>query len=87
MTDNILKKKVSPGDLIAEYDLIKEKFLGKYIVLSMDNYEFKAFCLYDITGFFSQGDIVDIGHDEIVDTERYVWTVISRDNQDVEKES
>jgi hypothetical protein len=45
MTDNILKKKVSPGDLIAEYDLIKEKFLGKYIVLSMDNYEFKAFCL------------------------------------------
>tara|TARA_R110002124_G_scaffold116400_4_gene272800 strand:+ start:44906 stop:45157 length:252 start_codon:yes stop_codon:yes gene_type:complete len=72
---SILTKKVKPGDLLAEFDLVEKRFLGKYIVISMDNYEFDAYCLYDITGYFPQGEIVSIGHDEIVDTNRYVWSV------------
>ncbi len=71
----VWKKKVKPGDMISEYDLIDKRYLGKYIVISMDNYEFEAYCLYDITGYFPHGDIVSIGHDEIVDTDRYIWTV------------
>ena len=71
----ILKKKVKPGDLLAEYDTVIEKCLGKYIILQMDDFEFDAYCLYDITGFFSQGDTVSIGHEEIIDTERYSWVV------------
>lgn len=82
----VWKKKVKPGDMISEYDLTAKKYLGKYIVISMDNYEFEAYCLYDITGFFSQGEFVFIGHDEIVDTERYVWTV-DREGEDGTKES
>lgn len=82
----VWKKKVKPGDMISEYDLTAKKYLGKYIVISMDNYEFEAYCLYDITGFFSQGEFVSIGHDEIVDTERYVWTV-DREGEDGTKES
>ena len=71
----ILKKKVRPGDLLSEYDVMEERFLGKYIVLDMDDFEFDAYCLYDITGYFSQGTVVSIGHDEIRNTRRYIWTV------------
>ena len=70
-----LRKKVKPGDLLAEYDTVINRCLGKYIILQMDDFEFEAYCLYDITGFFSQGDVVSIGHDEIRNTERYSWVV------------
>ena len=69
------KKKVNPGDLLSEYDTVLGRCLGKYIILWMDDFEFQAYCLYDITGFFTQGDVVEIGHDEIRDTERYSWVV------------
>ena len=76
---NVLKKKVKPGDLLSEYDVIGERFLGKYIILDMDNFEFDAYCLYDITGYFSQGTVISIGHDEIRNTRRYIWTVEDKD--------
>ena len=76
---NVLKKKVKPGDLLSEYDVVESRFLGKYIILSMDNFEFDAYCLYDITGYFSQGTVVSIGHDEIRNTRRYIWTVEDKD--------
>ena len=74
-TMTIRRKKVKPGDLLAEYDRVTMKCLGKYIIIQMDDFEFEAYCLYDITGFFAQGDTVCIGHDEIVNTERYAWVV------------
>jgi hypothetical protein len=81
----VFKKKVKPGDMISEYDLVDKRYLGKYIVISMDNFEFEAYCLYDITGYFPHGEMVSIGHDEIVDTNRYVWTV-DREDHDGQKE-
>ena len=82
----VLKKKVKPGDMLSEYDVMEERFLGKYIILDMDDFEFDAYCLYDITGYFSQGAVVSIGHDEIRNTRRYIWTVEDKDGTKESKE-
>ncbi len=70
-----LKKKVEPGSLLSEFDLHINKYLAKYIILSMDDFEFEAYCLFDSTGLFSQGEIVSIFHDEIESSDRFIWNV------------
>ena len=68
-----LTRGAKPGDILSEYDIIDEKFLGRYIILKTYNHSFEAYCLYDITGFFSQGSVVLINHNEIENTLRYTW--------------
>lgn len=68
-----------PGDLLSEYDTIDDKFLGRYIILNNLPHCFEAYCLYDITGFFAQGSIVTIKHEEIENNLRYTWMLESND--------
>jgi len=70
-----LKKKVRPGSLLSEFDLHLNKYLAKYIVLSMDDFEFEVYCLFDCTGLFSQGETVSFYHDDIQSNNRFVWRV------------
>ena len=76
---HLVIKEAQPGDLLSEYDTIDDRFLGRYIILKNLPQCFEAYCLYDITGFFSQGSTVIINHTEIENTLRYTWTIESNE--------
>lgn len=73
--ENFAIKQAKPGDILSEYDTIDNKFLGRYVILETHPEQFVVYCMYDMTQFFKQGSTIDIRHDEIIKTQRYVWTI------------